>query len=104
MYRHSPLLVKDKSFSTAVSITASFGCDSSPILPRHIQCIGDERTLSNCSNTDYDPEQCHQIAGVICEGLIIEPHCVKNNNTNCYNNLYYTTFFPILNSKFNLVQ
>jgi hypothetical protein len=58
------------SFFTAVSITASFGHDSSPILPKHIKCFGDELTLSNCSFTDnYNPNKCRQIAGVICEGL-----------------------------------
>ena len=59
-----------KLFFTAVSVTANFGHDLSPILPRIIQCNGDELTLSNCTFTEYDPDVCQQIAGVICEGLL----------------------------------
>ena len=55
--------------SHAVSVKASFGQDSSPLLPRDIRCNGDELTLSNCTFTDYDPKGCQQVAGVICEGL-----------------------------------
>ena len=59
---------KHKSVFTAVSVMASFGHSSNPILPRDIQCSGDELTLSNCSFTEYDSEECQQVAGVICEG------------------------------------
>ena len=61
---------KNKSRFIAVSIVASFGKDLSPILPREIKCSGNELTLSNCSITEYDPQECQQVAGVICEGLL----------------------------------
>ena len=57
------------SFYTAVSIKANFGHDSSPILPKNIQCNGDELTLNDCSFTEYDHKECKEVAGVICEGL-----------------------------------
>ena len=54
---------------TAVSVIANFGQDSTPILPRDIKCNGDELTLSNCTFIEYDPKECQQVAGVICEGV-----------------------------------
>ena len=55
----------------AVSITTSFGNNSSPIYPKYIECSGDELLLSNCDFTEYDPKQCQQVAGVICEGILV---------------------------------
>ena len=55
-------------FLIAVSVKTNFSRDSSPILPRDIQCSGNEVTLSNCSITEYDQVECEQVAGVICEG------------------------------------
>ena len=49
-------------------IKTSFDQDASPILPRDIQCNGDERALSNCSTTEHDPIECQQMAGVTCKG------------------------------------
>ena len=60
---------KHKSVFTAVSVRASFGHDSSPIVPKNIQCNGDELTLSNCTFIEYNPQECQQVAGVICEGV-----------------------------------
>ena len=47
---------------------SGFGRGTNPLLPWEIQCTGDEATLGNCSTTAYDPNQCQQVAGVICEG------------------------------------
>ena len=58
-------------FLIAVSVKTNFSRDSSPILPRDIQCSGDEVTLSNCSITEYDQMECEQVAGVICEGMYV---------------------------------
>ena len=54
---------------TTVSVMASFDYESSPILPKDIKCFGYEPTLSNCIFTNYDPNKCQQVAGLICEGL-----------------------------------
>ena len=74
MTKHTPL-----QRTAAVSMTASFGHGSSPILPWNIQCIGDELTLSNCSFTEYDPEECQQVAGVICEGVFFREYITGNH-------------------------
>ena len=55
---------------TAVSVTADFGNDSSPVFPNDIQCIGDELTLNNCIFTEHNHRNCQKIAGVICEGML----------------------------------
>ena len=49
----------------------------SPILPEDIQCNGNETHLTECTTTTKtdQPEICNQVAGVICEGIII---IVKN--------------------------
>ena len=67
MYNY--IVQEKQTVFSAVSVTASFGHDSSPILPRDIQCNGDELTLSNCTFLEHKPQECQQVAGVICEGV-----------------------------------
>ena len=56
----------------SVSVKTTFSRERNPILPKDIQCNGDEVTLNMCNVTEFDPAECKQIVGVICEGLFID--------------------------------
>ena len=53
-------------------------------MPKNIQCNGDELTLSNCTFIEYNPQECQQVAGVICEGVFY---------SNTISDIIYLTLF-----------
>ena len=57
-----------------VSTLFHYGRGQNSILPRYIQCSGDEDQLSDCDITLSSTELCAQVVGVICEGLTLQPH------------------------------
>ena len=57
------------SYIYSVSVKTAYSLEH-PILPKAIQCSGDEVTLDMCNATEFDPAECQQIVGVICEGLL----------------------------------
>ena len=61
----------------SVSIKTSFIRDTSTVFPENIHCNGNETTLGNCSAV-YDPTECRELAGVICEGWLCAIHLTNS--------------------------
>jgi hypothetical protein len=73
--------------SELVSVKTTFSPERNPILPKDIQCSGDEVILSKCNFTKFDHVECQQIVGVICEapclsGITDHSEC-SNASTYC---------------------